>query len=83
MTGKASLGEIAKAYHGIHMAKAHTSLPLLLSLSNPDTVLQQRGRDLKLYEEILHDDHVKSCFQQRRLAVTQSECQIVLGTEVQ
>ncbi|WP_422139056.1 phage portal protein family protein [Endozoicomonas sp. ALC020] len=51
------------------MAKTYTSL----LLSNPDRVLQQRGRDLKLYEEILRDDQVKSCFQQRRLAFSQSE----------
>ncbi|WP_448218453.1 hypothetical protein [Endozoicomonas sp. 2B-B] len=67
MAGKATLVEIAKADHGIRMAKAYTTL----LLPNPDSVLQQRGRDLKLYEEILRDDQVKSCFQQRRLAVSQ------------
>ncbi|WP_422410874.1 MULTISPECIES: DUF935 domain-containing protein [unclassified Endozoicomonas] len=77
MAGKATLGEIAKADHGIRMAKAYTSL----LLSNPDTVLQQRGRDLKLYEEILRDDQVKSCFQQRRLAVTQSEWDVEPASE--
>ncbi|WP_448218449.1 phage portal protein family protein [Endozoicomonas sp. 2B-B] len=49
------------------MAKAYTTL-----LAHPDSVIQQRGRDLKLYEEILRDGQVKSCFQQRRLAVTHS-----------
>lgn len=39
-------------------------------LENPDAVLQQRGGgDYKVYTEALRDDQVKSCFQQRRLAV--------------
>ena len=77
MAGKPTLGEIAQADHGIRMAKAYTSM----LLENPDSVLQQRGRDMKLYDEILRDDQVKSCFQQRRLAVTQAEWEVEPASE--
>ncbi|AMO58248.1 hypothetical protein GZ77_21200 [Endozoicomonas montiporae] len=77
MAGKPTLGEIAQADHGIRMAKAYTAM----LLENPDSVLQQRGRDMKLYDEILRDDQVKSCFQQRRLAVTQSEWEVEPASE--
>ncbi len=49
------------------------SLYTHILMENPDSVLQQRGRDMRLYDELLRDDQVKPCFQQRRLAVTQSE----------
>ena len=77
MAGKPTLGEIAQADHGIRMAKAYTAM----LLENPDSVLQQRGRDLKIYNEILRDDQVKSCFQQRRLAVTQAEWEVEPASE--
>ena len=77
MASKPTLGEIAQADHGIRMAKAYTSM----LLENPDSVLQQRGRDMKLYDEIFRDDQVKSCFQQRRLAVTQSEWEVEPASE--
>lgn len=51
------------------------------SLQNPDSVLQQRGRDMRLYDELLRDDLVKPCFQQRRLAVTQSEWDVEPASE--
>ncbi len=38
-----------------------------------DSVLQDKGGDYALYEEVLRDDQVASTFQQRRLAVTSSE----------
>jgi phage gp29-like protein len=38
-----------------------------------DTVLAQRGRDYKIYREVLRDDQCKSCFQQRRDAVIAAE----------
>ena len=55
MARKPALGEIAQADHGIRMAKAYTSM----LMENPDSVLQQRGRDMKIYDEILRDDQVK------------------------
>ena len=77
MAGKPTLGEIAQADHGIRMAKAYTAM----LMENPDSVLQQRGRDMKLYDEILRDDQVKSCFQQRRLAVMEAEWEVEPASE--
>ena len=77
MAGKPTLGEIAQADHGIRMAKAYTHM----LMDNPDSVLQQRGRDMRLYDELLRDDQVKPCFQQRRLAVTQSEWEVEPASE--
>lgn len=45
-------------------ASAYTDL-----LVPEDTVLAQRGRDYKVYREVLRDDQCKSAFQQRRDAV--------------
>ena len=42
-------------------------------LSPQDSVLQGKGGDYTLYEEVLRDDQVASTFQQRRLAVTSAE----------
>lgn len=77
MAGKPTLGEIAQADHGIRMAKAYTAM----LMENPDSVLQQRGRDMRIYDEILKDDQVKSCFQQRRLAVLESEWEVEPASE--
>ena len=66
MNKKPAQGEIAQADHGILMSKAY---PYML-MENPDSILQQRGRDMRLYDELLRDDQEKPCFQQRRLAVT-------------
>ncbi len=72
-----TLGEIAKADHGIRMSKAYTAM----LLENPDSILQQRGRDMRLYDELLRDDQVKPCFQQRRLSVTQAEWEVEPASE--
>lgn len=77
MAGKPTLGEIAQADHGILMSKAYTHM----LMENPDSVLQQRGRDMRLYDELLRDDQVKPCFQQRRLAVTQAEWDVEPASE--
>ncbi len=77
MPDKPTLGEIAQADHGILMSKAYTHM----LMENPDSVLQQRGRDMRLYDELLRDDQVKPCFQQRRLAVTQSEWDVEPASE--
>ncbi len=42
-------------------------------LTPTDTVLASIGGDYKVYDEILRDDQVKACFQQRRLAVISSD----------
>ncbi|WP_163370876.1 phage portal protein family protein [Endozoicomonas acroporae] len=77
MAGKPTLGEIAQADQGILMSKAYTHM----LMENPDTVLKQRGRDMRLYVELLRDDQVKPCFQQRRLAMTQSEWDVEPASE--
>lgn len=71
------LGEIAGTDHGIAMANAYTAM----LIDNPDTVLQRRGRDLKIYEEILRDDQVAATFGQRRTAVVAAETEVTPGGE--
>lgn len=47
-----------------------------------DWLLRDRGGDLRLYEEeILRDDQVAATFQQRRLAVTSMNWEVVAGAE--
>ena len=58
------LGEIARDDHGISMARAYTAT----MMDNPDSVLQTRGRDFTIYEEMLRDDQCKATLQQRRAA---------------
>ncbi len=77
MAGKPRLGELAKADHGVRLASAYTAT----LMDNPDSVLKERGRDMKIYDEILRDDQVKPTFQQRRLAVIQSEWTVEPASE--
>ncbi|MBF0453198.1 MAG: DUF935 family protein [Magnetococcales bacterium] len=46
-----------------------------------DTVLQGRGGDYALYEDLLRDDQVASTFQQRRMSVTSAEWGVVPGDD--
>lgn len=46
-----------------------------------DPILLARGSDLDVYEEILRDDQVQSCFQQRRLAVIKAEWDVEAGAD--
>ncbi|MBF0178391.1 MAG: DUF935 family protein [Magnetococcales bacterium] len=46
---------------------------LMRALMPQDSVLQGKGGDYALYEDVLRDDQVASTFQQRRMAVTSSE----------
>lgn len=49
-------------------------------MENPDAIVQQKGAgDYAIYREALRDDQVKSCFQQRRLAVVGSEWTVEPG----
>ena len=52
MAGKPTLGEITQADHGILVSKAYTHM----LMENPDSVLKQRDRDMRLYDELLRDD---------------------------
>lgn len=58
--------EFSKADHGYALAAAYTNM----LIENPDTVLRNRGPSMAVYDELLRDDQVKSCFQQRRSALT-------------
>lgn len=71
------LGEIAVITGGRDITRGFVdSLGLLES---QDSVLNRRGGDLKVYEEILRDDQVTSTFQQRRLAVVSREVVVEVG----
>ncbi|MBF0380705.1 MAG: DUF935 family protein [Magnetococcales bacterium] len=48
-------------------------------LTPQDTVLQSRGGEYSLYEDILRDDQVAATFQQRRLAVTSAQWGVLAG----
>lgn len=51
-------------------------------LPNQDTVLMAKGYgDLKIYQEVLRDDQVKSTFQQRRLAVIAKPLTVEAGAD--
>lgn len=58
--------ELAKADHGHAMTAAYTTM----LIENPDSVLRNRGPSFRIYDELLRDDQVKSCFQQRRSGLT-------------
>ena len=73
----AMIGELAQADTGIQLTKA--SIQILLD--NPDSVLQTRGRDFRIYDELLRDDQVRSTFQQRRTAVTRAEMKVEAASE--
>ena len=52
------------------------------TLANADQILQSRGGgDLALYEEVLRDDQVYACFQQRILAQISREWSVEAGGE--
>lgn len=44
-----------------------------------DRLLQAKGGDIAVYEEILSDDQVMSCLQQRRRAVVAREWEVEAG----
>lgn len=46
---------------------------------NSDPILMSRGGDLKIYEELLRDDQVQSCFQQRKTSVISAEWEVTPG----
>lgn len=70
MAKRPDLGELAKPDNGIGVS---TAVYANLLLDNPDTVLQKRGRDMAIYDELLRDEQVKSTFEQRRNAVVGAE----------
>jgi phage gp29-like protein len=73
-------GEVATTIDGRDITRGFVS-PLQL-LQPTDTVLRSRGGgDLRLYEELLRDDQVKATWQQRQLAVTSAEWEVIAGGE--
>ena len=71
MPSKPPFREVSSTCDGRDITRAFCS-PLEL-LVPQDSVLQAKGGDYVIYEEVLRDDQVASTFQQRRLAVTSSE----------
>lgn len=61
-------GELSRpdSIYGSGQLSGDTYVELLLP---SDTVLAQKGRDYKVYREVLRDDQCKSCFSQRRDAM--------------
>ncbi len=69
--------EIATTADGRDVTRGFVdSLPLLPPL---DPVLQSRGGDYRVYEELLRDDQVSACFRQLRLAVVGAEWKVDPG----
>lgn len=68
-------GEIAADYqHGV-------TLFINGMLQNTDPILRYRSNGLEAYTELLRDDQVAPCFEQRRKAVVHSEWTVDPGTE--
>lgn len=75
-TKKPTTTELSKADHGRMLANAL----IQVMIDNPDNVLRTKGGgQFDVYKELLRDDQVRSVFQQRRTAVTQSEIDIIPG----
>jgi phage gp29-like protein len=63
--------EIATASNGRDITRGY--LPENMLMSAGDTVLASKGGDYKIYEDIARDDQVKTCRQQRELALIAKE----------
>ena len=67
------------------LAKPDTAMVLGSSFANlltiDDTVLESKGRDYRVYREVLRDDQCASAFAQRRLAVTSRDWRVDPATE--
>lgn len=75
---KPTTQEVATTLDGRDITRGFVS-PLQL-LQPADTVLRVRGGgDLRLYEELLRDDQVKATWNQRQLAVTAAEWEVLAG----
>jgi phage gp29-like protein len=76
-SGPALFDEIATSRDGRDVTKGWIHPGMIQPTS--DEVLLARGADLKLYKEVLRDDQVKACFEQRRLAVVSAEWDVEAG----
>lgn len=75
INAKPVMEEIATSSDGRDITKPYVGALEI----NDDSVLAGRGSGLEIYEEVLRDDQVFSCFQQRRLAVISREWQVDAG----
>ncbi|MBF0427723.1 MAG: DUF935 family protein [Magnetococcales bacterium] len=73
--------EVATAGDGRDITRNYGGL--MNALMPQDSVLQGKGGDYALYEEVLRDDQVASTFQQRRMAVTSAEWGVRAGGDDQ
>lgn len=71
------LAAIATTLNGRDITRGYVDANMLQQTQ--DAVLQARGADLRLYEEILRDDQVQATFQQRRLAVVSYAWEVTPG----
>ncbi len=71
--------EVAIAGGGRDITRPFIAAASLLAPQDP--VLQGRGGDYVVYEDLLRDDQVASTFQQRRLAVTSAEWGVTAGDD--
>lgn len=76
-SGPALFDEIAASRDGRDLTKGYIHPDMIQPSS--DEVLLARGGDLRIYKEVLRDDQVKSCFEQRRLAVVSAEWDVEAG----
>lgn len=75
MPSRPAFGEVATTQDGRDITRGHVdALPLL---PPTDSVLHLKGGgDIRLYDEVLRDDQVSSCVQQRKLALIARESQV-------
>lgn len=76
-TDEPLMREISAAEEGRDITRPFVSASR--QLVSQDSVLQGRGGDYAIYEDLLRDDQVASTFQQRRLAVTSAAWGVVPG----
>lgn len=78
LPSRPELEEIATTANGRDITRGYVdSLPLLPST---DTILQAKGGgDYRVYREVLRDDQVKTCLQQRKLALVSKEWMVEPG----
>jgi SPP1 gp7 family putative phage head morphogenesis protein len=72
------IAEVAETDEALLYPSGETYTQLL---APQDTVLLQRGRDYKIYREVLRDDQCKSCWQQRTDALVQAPWEVKPASE--
>ncbi|MBI2801256.1 MAG: DUF935 family protein [Gammaproteobacteria bacterium] len=76
---KPDIREIATIANGRDITRGF--IDALALLPPQDSVLRVRGGTYQLYEQVLSDDQVQATFQQRRLACTSREWEVLPGGE--